>query len=385
MKILFADVMDLEDPLNWSGTPFSVYSVMREKADVIRADRLDRRLKMLYTPRYLLGKWRKKQLQLDRYPLIGRSYARQIHRTFIKNNCDIVFSLSTIPVAYLPPQIPTVTWVDAIFHDMIGYYWDVEQVDYKSVELAKTLDLGSIDKNAASIFGSHWARNGATRMVGNAAKRCHVVPFGANNPRQKPGVVKTLPVSGEPLRLLFVGVDWERKGGPDLLDAVIQLKQKGMNLELSIVGADVAVSKIHTSFITAHGRLRRSVAKETALLDSLFDAAHLFVLPTHAECAGIVFAEAASYGLPVVARDTGGVSTMVTRDETGLLIEANDGAETIAKAIQNLVDNPALYMAMSAKALASFKDTYNWDTAVNRVIDICRDALPPNSISSRGR
>lgn len=35
---------------------------------------------------------------------------------------------------------------------------------------------------------------------------------------------------------------------------------------------------------------------------------HLLLLPTRAECAGIVFNEASAYGVPILLTDTGGVS-----------------------------------------------------------------------------
>ncbi|WP_137463714.1 glycosyltransferase, partial [Escherichia coli] len=45
------------------------------------------------------------------------------------------------------------------------------------------------------------------------------------------------------------------------------------------------------------------------------------LLPTIADCYGMVFCEAAAFGLPVVATDTGGVSSIVINERTGILIK----------------------------------------------------------------
>src|SRR6185369_6657232 len=58
------------------------------------------------------------------------------------------------------------------------------------------------------------------------------------------------------------------------------------------------------------------------------------LLPTRAECAGVVFSEASAYGIPSIATETGGVRTYVQDGVNGYALpfvaNANDYAETIS-------------------------------------------------------
>ncbi|MEB4616396.1 glycosyltransferase, partial [Leucobacter sp. M11] len=56
-------------------------------------------------------------------------------------------------------------------------------------------------------------------------------------------------------------------------------------------------------------------------------AADLVVIPSHSETFGLVALEAAASGVPVIARDTGGLREAVRNGETGVLLSGDDPAE----------------------------------------------------------
>ena len=108
------------------------------------------------------------------------------------------------------------------------------------------------------------------------------------------------------------------------------------------------------SFVHQYGFLNRDVEVERTTLQHLHAAAHFFILPTHAETAGIVFAEAASHGLPVITRDVGGVSSMVNRNKNCILIDPSHGPELLADAVRPLLSEPERYKTMSEASLQLF-------------------------------
>ena len=73
-------------------------------------------------------------------------------------------------------------------------------------------------------------------------------------------------------------------------------------------------------------------------LPNILAAADLFCLPTEREAFGLVFLEAMSAGLPVVAVDSGGVPEIVQQGETGFLVAPGDIDGLAARMITLLTD-----------------------------------------------
>jgi glycosyltransferase involved in cell wall biosynthesis len=102
-------------------------------------------------------------------------------------------------------------------------------------------------------------------------------------------------------------------------------------------------------------------------LNALYRACDAFILPTAAEGYGIVFAEAAAYGLPSLAYETIGVRTAVKQGQSGVLLAPGSGPEDFAAVIEGWYETPAAYEVLSKGARAHFEETVNWGTAVSRL------------------
>lgn len=115
--------------------------------------------------------------------------------------------------------------------------------------------------------------------------------------------------------ILFVGVDWERKGGPILLKVFEKVLQKHQDASLTIVGCspiNIALSNCNV--------VGKIPADELA---KFYNAASIFCLPTLREPFGIVFVEAMHYKLPIIANNIGSIPDMVINDFNGFLIDNN--------------------------------------------------------------
>ena len=108
-------------------------------------------------------------------------------------------------------------------------------------------------------------------------------------------------------RFLFVGQDWERKNAPAVLDAFAVLRRRHRNACLDIVGPD---RQVDMPGVVSHGPLGRTAAERQKLV-SLFQRATCFVMPSLFEPFGIVYAEAAAAGLPIVGTSVGGARDIV--------------------------------------------------------------------------
>ena len=98
------------------------------------------------------------------------------------------------------------------------------------------------------------------------------------------------------------------------------------------------------------------------------------VLPsTGPEACATVVMEAMASGKPVVASDIGGMPDIVDPGETGLLVPPGD-APALARAMQRLLDDPALLARLATNSLARVQDLKS-TAVVGRIEKLYRDVL----------
>lgn len=206
---------------------------------------------------------------------------------------------------------------------------------------------------------SSWAAESIVRDYGVPQERVHVVPPGLDLELWRP----TDRAGRDKVRILFVGGDFDRKGGPDLLEAFRLLPETP---ELVIVtNSDVRPGERVTV-------VRDAVPNDRRLLD-LYRTSDVFALPTHAEAFGIAAAEATASGLPVVASPVGGLCDIVVDDETGLVVPSGDPI-ALAKALRRLVTEPALRGRLGAGARRHAERAFDAGRNARRLVDLARSA-----------
>jgi len=207
------------------------------------------------------------------------------------------------------------------------------------------------------VAWSRWAAAGLERE-GIAGDRIRILPPGVDLerwrfPDRRPG---------SPLRVLFVGADFERKGGPLLVD-VVRSRFRG-RVELDIV--------THASVEGGPGIRVHRAEPNSPELRSLFERAHLFVLPTRAECFGIAVIEAMASSLPVVMCDAGAASEIVDHRRTGWVIPHGGGA--LAEVLESAVRSPKRLPAMGALAREVAQRRYDDRRNDLKVVDLLLEA-----------
>ncbi|KAM3114601.1 glycosyltransferase family 4 protein [Phormidesmis sp. 146-33] len=172
-----------------------------------------------------------------------------------------------------------------------------------------------------------------------------------------PGVdVDKIPVadvrscSSETFSILFVGGDFERKGGYDLVKVFLEKFSDRAELHL------VTQTPIEVSHPNIH--IYKNIKAYTSEWLNLYHQADVFVMPTYAEPFGWVFLEAMAAGLPIVATNITAIPEMVTPGENGLLIEPGD-LSALAQSIQHLIENRELGQRMGAKGRQLVEQKFN--------------------------
>lgn len=152
-------------------------------------------------------------------------------------------------------------------------------------------------------------------------------------------------------KILYVGIDWKRKGGPELVNAFQKLLEKHPDASLTIVGAD---PKIDIPNCRVLGR----IAPEKVAL--CYEDATIFCLPTHLEPFGIAFLEAMQARLPIVGTKVGAIPDFVRPGWNGYLVEPGD-VEGIADALLQLLNNPDLRREFGERGFALARERYSWE------------------------
>lgn len=172
------------------------------------------------------------------------------------------------------------------------------------------------------------------------------------------------PCNGNPPVLLTLATLTRRKAHDVLIDALAQIQQREWTARL-VGGLDfdpewVALLK-HK--VASYGLEQRILFIGT-VADSApeYSAADIFALPSQFEGYGMVFAEALSFGLPIVAARAGAVPDVVPAT-AGILVAPNDST-ALADALQNVLSDSALRQQLQTGAQAAAKTLPRWaDTA----------------------
>ena len=367
MKLGFVTINDSADVQQWSGLNYHIArSLERAGATLVRVGPL--------THPWTRGM----KLRRRWYGLTGHQYHANFEssaldafgaqaRQMIPGDVDAVVAVTTLVAASLDGlRVPVISWDDATPAAMTGYYPDFQRLSRRSARDAMALGHRATQNVALALYASEWAACSARTMYGLPAERCAVVPFGANLEKLPTAREVNAAIAERPrtsCRLLWVGVDWERKRGDLVVEAARRIEAQGIPVELTVVGCRPPGDRELPEWVSVEGFVSKRTAVGRARFAELFARAHFLVMPSVAEAYGLVYCEAAAYGVPSIATRTGGVPTIVVDGETGVLEDPSAQADAYAGRIIALMRDRPRYESMARAASARSAALLNWDIA----------------------
>lgn len=377
MKLAYTTTYDSSDIHSWSGLGTSILKALQSCGFEIEpignlkgnGNFIPRLKKVLYSKIFS-----KKYLD-NREPILLKNYAAQVERAMASMNCEVVFSPGTIPIAYLRTEKPLVFWTDATFAGMVDFYPGYSNLCAETIRNGNKIEQLALSKCRIAIYASEWAANTAIQNYDVDPAKVKVVPFGANincnrNFQDINLIVKNK--SFDICKLLFVGVDWFRKGGDMALGIADLLNQRGMRTELSIVGCNPQISL--PDFVKNHGFISKKTEEGRCFLDKLMTESHFLILPSRAECFGVVFGEASSFGLPSLATKVGGIPTAIQDGKNGQTFPLDESPEKYCDYIERFMSSKQEYNKLALSSYKEYSERLNWVSAGRKVSDLIKES-----------
>ena len=226
---------------------------------------------------------------------------------------------------------------------------------------------GRAYRRARHVFAfSRATRDSLVEHYGVAPADVTVVGAGVNvdvmpPARRTGGTART----GAPT-VLMVGNDFERKGGPVLLEAFARLRAAHPGARLVLIGTDPQIGTPPPG-VEVLGRVR-----ERRRVLAAFAQADVFALPAVFDPLPLVVLEAMAFGVPVVTTGTCGIPDVITDGVDGVMVAPGDPA-ALAEALRDLVEHPERAGRIGAAGRERVTSAFTWDHVVARMAPVLDD------------
>jgi glycosyltransferase involved in cell wall biosynthesis len=361
MKIGFAGRWDPLDKAAWSGTYFHSYQAIKKYYPV---ETFFYKWPWHVRERLILHKQFQKIVHKKAAVEYLKGYAKyfseQLEKELLKRKVDILF-VPAAPqlIAYCKTNIPVIYMTDATFFQLQGYYPLFRDIASYNINQGIALDKRVFENAAHCMVASEWTKQSAIKDYHIPAEKITVAPLGANLDTI-PALHEIKKEKNKTCRLLFIGVEWERKGGQISLDTFYALQRSGIAVELTIIGCLPPV-EINDRNVTVIPFINKHNTEEAAQLYHIIRSSDFLLLPTRAECAGVVFCEASAYGVPSITTNTGGVRTYVEDGVNGFALPLAATAADYAGKIQALFANEEAFQQLCISSRKKYEEELNWD------------------------
>ncbi|GAC1419832.1 MAG: hypothetical protein NVSMB5_11940 [Candidatus Velthaea sp.] len=211
---------------------------------------------------------------------------------------------------------------------------------------------------AAVVAFSDWAARSIVADHGVPAERVHVIPPGVEIEKFTSLAPKAPSDRVDTLKLLFVGGEFVRKGGPLLLELFAQRFASRGDVELHLVTRDAVVSP-HPSII-----VHRNVEAFSDAWFALYAEADIFVMPTSFDQSPIAYLEAMAARLPIVTTPIGAAPEIVLHGKTGFIVSRTD-LRVMGDCIERLLDCRSLRVQFGEAARERVAARYS--AAINSI------------------
>jgi glycosyltransferase involved in cell wall biosynthesis len=370
LRIAYANVDDIRDICTWSGTPYHLVHALerhgisveiisplqtitgvQERAKRVRYDALGQRFHFESQTPALEG------------------YAQQIAAALRASRADLVLVTNPVPVAMLETTRPVVVWTDATYALLHDAYPQYVGICAESVTAGCRVERLAAQRSTM-IYSSRWAADSAVLDFGADPDRVQVMLYGANledvpTTQEAMGFIAQRPA--RECELLWIGAQWDRKGGDIAFETLKALLARGTKATLTMIGCDVPLEVRQHPHVNALGFINKHDLGGRAMIDRLLAQSHFLIVPSRADCTPMVVGEANAFALPALLPDIGGISSVLKDAQNGFLLPPNANGEAYADRIEACLSAEGAYTKLCRTARGAFETDLSWDASIERL------------------
>ena len=305
-------------------------------------------------------------------PFVVREYNQQIENKLGETPCDIIFCAENALLSpYLKTSKPVIIWTDAPLAALIDFYPYMSNLCRETRKNIISLEEKAFFKSEKIIFSSNWAADFAIKKYRINPNKIHVFPWGANlkTQPQKEMIYQEINLRSRslPIKLLFIGKEWERNGGSKALEMTRLLNSKGLPTELTVIGCKPIQGNNIPHFLKVLGYIDKNQKSGWEEISRIMLQSHFLLLLSEAETYGQVLCEANAFGIPCLTTDVGGFSSVIENGVNGQRFSINSSPEECCKYISELALNPEKYESIAISTLNEYSHRLNWETTAEKV------------------
>lgn len=261
----------------------------------------------------------------------------------------------------------TVSYHDGNLHALLKSPYGYPLIKNRYIKRALDYETTLYEKMDRIFPMSRWLADSFIQDFGVRADK--VVPVGAGI--NLPYIKEVANKSYDSPKILFVGKNFERKGGRQLLQAFEIVRKEVKDATLTIIGP--TLDQLPDG-VTCHRFVSKYTKEGIDFLLSEYSSASIFVMPSLYEPFGIVFAEAMAHKLPCIGTNICAMPEIIDDRITGYVVPPNN-SQVLAKRMIELLKDHKLCREMGEKGYLKYQNHYTWDIVTMRIVEGIQDIV----------
>ncbi|MDQ6762318.1 MAG: glycosyltransferase family 4 protein [Bacteroidota bacterium] len=366
-KIAYYSINDPLDKRSWSGITYYLGQTLQKNiGDVhfLGPVKIPWLLDKIFRGIQKLTRLTFKTEWIPKYSFLKNAYAAIVLKKKMKGQrYDFLFApAAASELALLHTKLPVIYFNDATFKA----YSETYEKEFKNLNSfsrweGNKLENAALKKSSLIIFTSNWAALSAINDYKAPVNKVEVMLMGANIDFVPDRKIIFEKEKNNILTLVFLGVDWERKGGAIAFDTLVSLHASGIQAKLIVCGVTPPSNFVH-SYMKVIPFLDKNKPEDYEKFVALLSSAHFLIMPTRADCSLLVNAEANAYGVPTITTNIGGVSDVVKNGINGYSLPFKAGGSDYASLIESIFFDKEKYHQLIESSRKRFDEELNWGT-----------------------
>lgn len=360
------------DPLTWSGSSAFFFQALEQYGalyDVISAQppKLVQCLYKALSFHPSIRKWKfKYHLNIDYYNQMSKNAKKTLNK-FDPNDYQVILQIGAWYDMTNYQGKPVVSYHDGNLATLLSSPYGYPEISKSYINRTFAYEQNLYSQMDLIFPMSKWLADSFIEDFKISSSKVFPVGAGINLPYLQDISDKTY----EEPRILFVGKDFNRKGGKTLLKAFELVKKEIKEAKLILLGP-------HIDDVPMGVRSLGSISKNNCdglnILLKEYSRASVFVMPSLYEPFGIAFLEAMAHKIPCIGTNICAIPEIIQHGETGFVVPSSD-EKALAQSICLLLKEPNLSKKFGEAGYNHYVRNFTWQAVASRICEVINRLL----------